>query len=293
MHPPHARTGWWRSRDRSWVRCRASHGRSRRRCRRTRGRARRGTGSVCAGSRCRASSPLRRGGRSTRPSPDGCTRPARRAPTRRPWPPSRRRRRRGRTRGWPSARHRPRASPSSSPIRLARGAKPIPGAGCAKTATNGTASVLACEPNGEKAFYAAVEAVAQGSEAGCCPTFPFKPQDGGVGIEQTIAEYGGYFYLVTIAWTALEGETFVLLAGYAASHGLLNLPILLICAWLGSFAGDQFYFWLGRRYGTRVLQRFPRWQPGVDRALRLLERYNTGFILSFRFIDRKSTRLNS
>lgn len=105
-----------------------------------------------------------------------------------------------------------------------------------------------------------------------------------MGIEQTIAQYGGYFYLVTFAWTALEGETFVLLAGYAASHGLLNLPILLICAWLGSFAGDQFYFLLGRRYGTRVLQRFPRWQPGVDRALRLLERYNTGFILSFRFI---------
>ena len=114
--------------------------------------------------------------------------------------------------------------------------------------------------------------------------FPFEPQDGGVGIEQTIAHYGGYFYLLTFAWTALEGETFVLLAGYAASHGLLNLPILMVCAWLGSFAGDQFYFLLGRRFGTRVLQRFPRWQPGVDRALRLLERYNTGFILSFRFI---------
>ncbi len=64
----------------------------------------------------------------------------------------------------------------------------------------------------------------------------------------------------------------------------MSLPILIACAWTGSFAGDQFYFWLGRRYGTRVLKRFPKWQPGVDRALRLLERYNTGFILSFRFI---------
>jgi membrane protein DedA with SNARE-associated domain len=105
-----------------------------------------------------------------------------------------------------------------------------------------------------------------------------------VGIEQTIAHYGGYFYLVTLVWTALEGETFVLLAGYAAARGYLNLPLLILCAWIGSFAGDQFYFFLGRRYGTRVLRRFPKWQPGVDRALRLLERYDTGFILSFRFI---------
>lgn len=105
-----------------------------------------------------------------------------------------------------------------------------------------------------------------------------------MGIEQTIAQYGGYFYLVTLVWTALEGETFVLLAGYAASHGLLSLPLLIVCAWIGSFCGDQFYFFLGRRYGTRVLRRFPKWQPGVDRALRLLERYDTGFILSFRFI---------
>jgi membrane protein DedA with SNARE-associated domain len=105
-----------------------------------------------------------------------------------------------------------------------------------------------------------------------------------VGIEQTIANWGDYFYLVTFAWTALEGETFVLFTGYAASHGLLSLPILIVCAWLGSFCGDQFYFFLGRRYGSRVLRRFPKWQPGVDRALRLLERYDTGFILSFRFI---------
>jgi membrane protein DedA with SNARE-associated domain len=33
-----------------------------------------------------------------------------------------------------------------------------------------------------------------------------------------------------------------------------------------------------------VLRRFPKWQPGVDKALRLLERHNIGFILSFRFI---------
>ena len=32
------------------------------------------------------------------------------------------------------------------------------------------------------------------------------------------------------------------------------------------------------------MNRFPRWRYGVETALRWLERYNTGFILSFRFI---------
>jgi membrane protein DedA with SNARE-associated domain len=32
------------------------------------------------------------------------------------------------------------------------------------------------------------------------------------------------------------------------------------------------------------LNRFPRWRYGVETALRWLERYNTGFILTFRFI---------
>jgi membrane protein DedA with SNARE-associated domain len=109
-----------------------------------------------------------------------------------------------------------------------------------------------------------------------------------VGIEQTVAhyidQYGILFYPLTFVWTAFEGETFVIFAGYFASHDMLSLPLLIACAWLGSFCGDQFYFWLGRRYGARVLRRFPKWQPGVDRALRLLERYNTAFILSFRFI---------
>lgn len=58
----------------------------------------------------------------------------------------------------------------------------------------------------------------------------------------------------------------------------------MIAAWLGSFSGDQCYFWLGRQFGARLLDRFPRWRYGVDAALRWLERYDAGFILTFRFI---------
>jgi membrane protein DedA with SNARE-associated domain len=103
-------------------------------------------------------------------------------------------------------------------------------------------------------------------------------------INQLIAQNGACFYLIVFLWTFLEGETVVLFAGFAAAQGLLDPVLLLVCAWLGSFSGDQCYFWLGRSYGVRLLDRFPRWRAGVEAALSWLERFDTGFILSFRFI---------
>ena len=57
-----------------------------------------------------------------------------------------------------------------------------------------------------------------------------------------------------------------------------------MAAWLGSFAGDQCYFWIGRHFGLRLMARRPEWRSPVDRALGWLTRYDAGFILSFRFI---------
>lgn len=104
-------------------------------------------------------------------------------------------------------------------------------------------------------------------------------------IEAWINDYGALFYALTFLWTALEGETFVIFAGFFAHMGHLKHPLLLVaCAWAGSFCGDQVYFFLGRRYGQRLLNRFPRLRPGAERALTMLERYDVWFILSFRFI---------
>src|SRR5271170_3910512 len=64
---------------------------------------------------------------------------------------------------------------------------------------------------------------------------------------QLAKDYGPLFYPITLLWTFLEGETFVIFAGYAASLKLLNLPLLMVTAWIGSFAGDQLWFFLGRR----------------------------------------------
>ncbi len=103
-------------------------------------------------------------------------------------------------------------------------------------------------------------------------------------VHRFILEHGTLSYLITFAWTFFEGETFVIFAGFAASQGLLAWPLLLVAAWLGSFCGDQSYFWIGRHFGVRLLARQPLWRARVDRALSWLKRFDAWFILTFRFI---------
>ncbi len=103
-------------------------------------------------------------------------------------------------------------------------------------------------------------------------------------VDQLIAEHGSLVYALTFVWTFFEGETFVIFAGAAAQQEKLSLVPLFLAAWFGSFAGDQLWFWLGRTQGARLLAARPGWKPGVERAMAALERYDTWFILSFRFV---------
>src|SRR5438552_9239117 len=103
-------------------------------------------------------------------------------------------------------------------------------------------------------------------------------------IRRLIAENGACFYLIAFIWTFLEGETFVLFAAFAAAQGLLNPALLFLATWLGSFSGDQTYFWIGRYFGLRLLTRFPNWRYGVGSALSWFGPCTTGFIPTFRFI---------
>jgi membrane protein DedA with SNARE-associated domain len=102
--------------------------------------------------------------------------------------------------------------------------------------------------------------------------------------QQLANDYGAYLYALIFIWTFFEGETFVIFAGFAASQDYLDFTIVFFAAWVGSFAGDQLYFWIGRRWGTILLARIPRWRGGVEMALDWLRRYDTWFILTFRFV---------
>jgi membrane protein DedA with SNARE-associated domain len=103
-------------------------------------------------------------------------------------------------------------------------------------------------------------------------------------VHQLILLHGDVFYLITFLWTALEGETFVIFAGFAAQKGMLNPWFLFMAAWMGSFCGDQIFFLTGRRYGIRILNHLPKLKPSVDRSLGWLERHAAAFILAYRFM---------
>ena len=93
-----------------------------------------------------------------------------------------------------------------------------------------------------------------------------------------------YGYAAVVAGAFLEGETILALAGLAAYRGYLDFLTVIALAALAGFLGDQFYFFLGRRHGSRILERFPH---AHDRAVRfdaLLARYHAPLIIAIRFM---------
>lgn len=98
-------------------------------------------------------------------------------------------------------------------------------------------------------------------------------------------EWGNIAYVVAAFWAFFEGETFVLFAAAAGrATGIINPWVLMISVWIGSCLGDQLWFSLGRRLGSKALTRWPRAERRIGHALGMIERYGTLFILTFRFI---------
>ncbi len=91
--------------------------------------------------------------------------------------------------------------------------------------------------------------------------------------------YGAFF-----AGTLLEAEAVLLVAGFAAHRGYLDLPTVIEVSIVGSFLANQVWFYLGRRHGVKLLERYPQYAAPAARAHELLAKYNVPLILSVRFI---------
>jgi membrane protein DedA with SNARE-associated domain len=90
------------------------------------------------------------------------------------------------------------------------------------------------------------------------------------------------YWVLTLGCLA-EGETLLVLAGFAASRGDLDIFTVIAIAAVAGFVGDQFFFWLGRRHGSAVLRRFPSIAHQSERVFRLIERYQSWVIVGVRF----------
>ncbi|HKB79468.1 MAG TPA: DedA family protein [Thermoanaerobaculia bacterium] len=88
--------------------------------------------------------------------------------------------------------------------------------------------------------------------------------------EQLLHDFG---YLAVFVGTFLEGETILVMAGFFAERGYLQiLPVILVAA-SGAYAGHVFWFWLGRTQGVKLLDKFPRLKRHFGKGIRIFERY--------------------
>ncbi|MEI9412862.1 DedA family protein [Mesorhizobium salmacidum] len=100
-------------------------------------------------------------------------------------------------------------------------------------------------------------------------------------IHHFIEQYG---LLAVFLGCVAEGESAAVLGGFFAHQHVFVLWHAFVAAALGAFAGDTFFFTLGRSFAdNRHVVRLRR-RPGFRRAYRLLNTHPNIFVLSNRYV---------
>lgn len=76
-------------------------------------------------------------------------------------------------------------------------------------------------------------------------------------ITPLISEYG---LIIIFFGMILEGLVMIFVTGFLCHMGIFSFQEAWIAAYLGAIAGDQVWFYLGRSYGRKILNKFPRLQ---------------------------------
>ncbi len=94
-------------------------------------------------------------------------------------------------------------------------------------------------------------------------------------------EYG---YIILFAWSILEGEMGLIMAGLLCHTGDMWLPIAIFVAGLGGFVGDQIYFYIGRYNKSYVHAKFKGQRRKFALAHLLLKKYGWPIIFVQRYM---------
>jgi membrane protein DedA with SNARE-associated domain len=100
---------------------------------------------------------------------------------------------------------------------------------------------------------------------------------------ELLRQNGDAVYTLMFAYAASHSLLLALFGGYAAFSGALGFGTLFVVCWFGSFAGDAVRFWIGRRYGGRILARFPSFLKTARTVTRLADRHHVWMILLHRY----------
>lgn len=93
-----------------------------------------------------------------------------------------------------------------------------------------------------------------------------------------------HVYTAVLLGSLVEGETTVVLAGYAAHQGYAPWWTVTLLAATVNLCLDQAYYALGRWRGDWLLARLPRLRSGVERVTPLLHRHRAWVIFGVRFM---------
>ena len=100
-------------------------------------------------------------------------------------------------------------------------------------------------------------------------------------LEELVSTYG---YAAIAIGSFLEGETILILGGFAAHRGYLELPWVIVSAFLGTLLGDQLYFYVGRIKGESIIENRPKWKAKSAKIFSILHKHQLLLILGFRFL---------
>lgn len=93
-----------------------------------------------------------------------------------------------------------------------------------------------------------------------------------------------HIYPAIVLGSLLEGETTVVLAGYAAHQGYAPLPAVMALTAVVNFFLDLCWFWLGRWRGEQLMVRFPALRRGVDAVTPRIDQHRRTAIFMVRFL---------
>ena len=107
----------------------------------------------------------------------------------------------------------------------------------------------------------------------------------GISLTEFLEKWG---YLAVFLGSLVEGEAVILTASALAAAGYLSLPRIMLTAFTGTLLADQGLFFVGYYFGSQILEwirkRFPKMVPFIAKGEVLFKKYETPYILLFRFI---------
>jgi membrane protein DedA with SNARE-associated domain len=93
-----------------------------------------------------------------------------------------------------------------------------------------------------------------------------------------------YGYYAVFAFACIEGEIAVLTAGFLCRQGYMSLYGVMLAAFLGTLITEQCLFFVGRTYGGKLLDKYPKLSEKSATVIEFLQKYDSAFIFGSRFV---------